>query len=311
MTTPEGSAKQDYFADGMTDALISELSNIGSLRVISRPSIMRYKGSTKSVPEIASELKVDAVLEGTVLESGGRVRITARLIRASSDTSIWSNSYERDLRDVLDLQREVASAVAREVRVAITPSEAARLAKNSPINPEAYVAYLKGRELWNKRTREDMTRAIEQFQIAIAKDPSYAPAYVGLADAYMTASGNAYLSAERAFPVAAAAAQTALDLDESSAEAHISMAHLSFFRYQFADTEKEFLRALALNPNYATAHHWYGVCLRESGRLDEGRAAIAVAKARAVNIRGAEPRSRSTGRQDGPVLKLEQNELGV
>jgi tetratricopeptide (TPR) repeat protein len=221
------------------------------------------------VPEIARELKVDAVLEAAVLESSGRVRITARLIRASSDTNIWSNSYERDMRDVLDLQREVASAVAHEVRVAITPREAARLAKNSPIDPDAYVAYLKGRFLWNKRTREDITRAIEQFQIAIAKDPTYAPAYVGLSDAYMTASGNAYLAPERAFPVATAAAQKALELDESAAEAHISMAHLNFFRYQFADAEKEFLRALALNPNYATAHHWYAIFLSAMGRHAE------------------------------------------
>ncbi|MBI3484404.1 MAG: protein kinase, partial [Acidobacteria bacterium] len=176
LTTPAGNPEQEYFADGMTDALIAELANISALRVISRTSIMRYKGSTKSVPEIARELKVDAVIEASVLESGGRVRITARLIRASSDTNIWNNSYERDLRDVLDLQREVASAVAREIRVAITPREAARLARSSPVNPEAYVAYIKGRFYLNKRTREDLTRAMELFQLAIAKDPTYAPA---------------------------------------------------------------------------------------------------------------------------------------
>ncbi len=269
LTTPAGNSEQEYFADGMTDALIAELANISALRVISRTSIMRYKNSAKSVPEIARELKVDAVLEASTLESGGRVRITARLIRASSDTNIWSNSYERDLRDVLDLQREVASAVAREIRVAVTPREAARLARSSPVNPEAYVAYIKGRFYWNKRTSEDLSRAIELFQVAIAKDPSYAPAYVGLSDAYVVAIGNAHLTAERAFPVAEAAAEKALELDESSAEAHVSLATLHFFHYQWPEAEQEFRRALALNPNYATAHHWYALFLSALGRHTE------------------------------------------
>jgi TolB-like protein/Tfp pilus assembly protein PilF len=269
LTTPAGNPEQEYFADGMTDALIAELANISALRVISRTSIMRYKGSTKSVQEIARELKVDAVLEASVLESGGRVRITARLIRASSGTNIWSNSYERDLRDVLDLQREVASAVAREIRVAITPREAARLARSSPVNPEAYVAYIKGRFYLNKRTREDLDRAMELFQLAIAKDPAYAPAYVGLSDAYLVAVGNTNLSTERAFPVAEAAAKKALELDESSAEAHVSLATARFLHYEWVEAEQEFRRALALNPNYATAHHWYALYLSALGRHTE------------------------------------------
>ncbi len=269
LTTPPGNPEQEYFADGMTDALIAELANISALRVISRTSIMRYKGSTKSVPEIARELKVDAVLEASALESGGRVRITARLIRASSDTNIWSNSYERDLRDILDLQREVASAVAHEIRVAITPREAARLARTSPVNPEAYVAYIKGRFYLNKRTREELTKAIELFQLAIAKDPTYAPAYVGLSDAYIVAGGGAYISPERAHPLAEAAAKKALELDESSAEAHVSLATVRFMHYEWAEAEQEFRRALALNPNYATAHHWYALHLAALGRNTE------------------------------------------
>jgi serine/threonine-protein kinase len=269
LTTPAGNPEQEYFADGMTDALIAELANISALRVISRTSIMRYKGSTKSVPEIARELKVDAVLEASALESGGRVRISARLIRATSESNIWNNSYERDLRDVLDLQREVASAVAREIRVAITPREAARLARSSPVNPEAYVAYIKGRFYLNKRTREDLSRGIEHFQLAIAKDPAYAPAYVGLSDAYIVAGGGAYISAERAHPLADAAAKKALELDDSSAEAHVSLATVRFMHYEWAAAEQEFRRALALNPNYATAHHWYALHLAALGRSAE------------------------------------------
>jgi len=269
LTTPAGNPEQEYFADGMTDALIAELANISALRVISRTSIMRYKGSTKSVPEIARELKVDAVLEASALESGGRVRITARLIRASSDTNIWNNSYERDLRDVLDLQREVASAVAREIRVALTPREAARLALSSPVNPAAYVAYIKGRYFLNKRTREDLTKAMDLFQLAIANDPSYAPAYVGLSDAYIVAGGGAYIAPERAHPLAEAAAKRALELDDSSAEAHVSLATVRFMHYEWAAAEQEFRRALALNPNYATAHHWYALHLAALGRSAE------------------------------------------
>jgi TolB-like protein/Tfp pilus assembly protein PilF len=269
LTTPAGNPEQEYFADGMTDALISELANISALRVISRTSIMRYKGTTKSVPEIARELKVDAVLEASALESGGRVRITARLIRASSEANIWNNSYERDLRDVLDLQREVAAAVAREIRVAITPREAARLARSSPVDPEAYVAYIKGRFYWNKRTREQLNKAIELFQFAIAKDPTYAPAYVGLSDAYLVAMSHAYLSPERALPLAEAAAKRALELDDSSAEAHTSLASVQFFHFDWAEAEKEFRRALALNPNYSTAHHWYALFLSALGRHTE------------------------------------------
>jgi serine/threonine-protein kinase len=269
LTTPAGNPEQEYFADGMTDALIAELANISALRVVSRTTIMRYKGSTKSVPEIARELKVDAVLEASALESGGRVRISARLIRATSESNIWNNSYERDLRDVLDLQREVAAAVAREIRVAITPREAARLARSSPVNPAAYVAYIKGRFFLNKRTREDLSRAIEHFQLAIAKDPSYAPAYVGLSDAYIVAGGGAYISPERARPLAEAAAKRALELDESSAEAHVSLATVRFMNYEWAEAEQEFRRALALNPNYATAHHWYALYLAALGRNAE------------------------------------------
>ncbi len=269
LTTPPGNPEQEYFADGMTDALIAELANISALRVISRTSIMRYKGTSKSVPEIARELKVDAVLEASVLESSGRVRINARLIRASSDSNIWSNSYERDLRDVLDLQREVATAVAREIRVAVTPREAARLARSSPVDPDAYVAYIKGRYAWNKRTREDVGRSVELFQLAIAKDPAYAPAYVGLSDAYLVLMSNIYLSPERSFPLAEAAAKKALELDDSSAEAHTSLASVLFFHYDWAEAEKEFRRALALNPNYATAHHWYATFLAALGRDTE------------------------------------------
>jgi serine/threonine-protein kinase len=269
LTTPPGNSEQEYFADGMTDALIAELANISALRVISRTSVMRYKGTTKSMPEIARDLKVDAVLEASVLESSGRVRITARLIRASSDTTIWSNTYERDLRDVLDLQREVASAVAHEIRVALTPSETARLTRVTPVNPDSYVAYMRGKYYLDKRDRSDMSRAIEYFQTAIVLDPNYAAPYVGLADSYQVSWADAYLSPDRAYPLAEAAATRALQLDDTSAEAHTSLAAIHDSYYQFAEAEKEYRRALELNSNYATAHHWYALFLSAMGRHAE------------------------------------------
>jgi serine/threonine-protein kinase len=267
--TPPGQPEQEYFADGMHDALISELTNISAMRVIPRTSMMRYKESRKSITEIARELKVDSVLEATVLLSGERVRINAQLFRGANEARLWGESYERNLSDVLSLQREVASAVAREVRVALTPREAARLARAPSVNPDCYVAYVRGKFYLGKRGRDDVAKGIELFQLAITKDPSYAAPYVGLADGYLVLWGGAYLAPDRAYPLAEAAAKKALELDEASAEAHTSLASVRDSYYQFEEADQEYRRAIELNPNYATAHHWYALYLSAMGRHAE------------------------------------------
>src|SRR5262245_4803951 len=218
-----GDPAQEYFADGITDALITGLSRIGSLRVISRTSVMRYKRSAKPLPEIARDLNVDAVIEGAVIRSGSRVRVTAQLIEAQSDHHLWADEYDYELRDVLTLQSDAAKAIANEIRVKLTPIEQQRLAVRHPVNPEALDEYLKGRSFWGQRTEQGLRRAIEHFQSAIEKDPSYAMAYSGLADSYSMLGVYTYVSPTEAFPRAKVAALKALELDDDLAEAHVSM----------------------------------------------------------------------------------------
>ena len=265
--------EQDYFADGMTDALIAELGQIGSLRVISRTSVMQYKGVKRPLPQIARELNVDALVEGSVLRSGDRVRITAQLIGAVPERHLWARNYERDLRDVLSLQSEVARAIADEVKANVGPDVQARLARARPVNPEAYRHYLIGRFLWNKRTEEGFKQAINDFQRAIEIDPAYPPAYAGLADAYNLLGDWGYLPPRDAYPKGKAAARKALQIDEASAEAHTSLAYAYFeYDWDWAACEKEFKRAIELNPNYATAHHWYSEYLSAMRRHAEALA---------------------------------------
>ena len=192
--------EQDYFADGMTDALIDQLSKISALRVISRTSVMLYKATNKRLPEIARELNVDAVVEGTVLRSGDRVRITAQLIHAATDKHLWGQGYERDLRDALVLQADVARAIAEEIRVKVPRREQARLASVHASNPQAYLAYMKGRFYWNKRTEEGVRKGIAYFEEAIQKDPGYALAYDGLADSWLPQAWYGYLAPDEVFP---------------------------------------------------------------------------------------------------------------
>ena len=265
-----GDATQDYFADGMTEELTTNLAKIRALRVISRTSVMRYKGTKKSVPEIARELNVDGVIEGSVQRSGDRVRITAQLIHASTDTHLWAESYERDLRDVLALQDEVANAIAADVKIKLTQQERASLTSTRPINPEAYEAYLKGRYYWSKRTGEGEQKGLEYFQQAVSLDPVYALAYAGVADSYIVLGAHRHLPVKEAFPKARDAAMRALNLDETLAEAHTSLGTIkTFYDWDWQGSEREFRRALDLNPNYATAHHWYSHYLAAVGRLDE------------------------------------------
>jgi TolB-like protein len=272
-----GDKEQEYFADGMTDALIAELGQIGSLRVISRTSVMRFKGARPQggLEEIARQLKVDALIEGSVLRSGDRVRVTAQLIGAVPERHLWARSYERDLRDVLTLQSEVARAIANEIKANLTPAVQARLARTHAVNPEAYEAYLRGRYFWNKRTGEGTKKGIEFFGHALEKDPAYALAYTGLADCYYLLADYSFLSPREAFPRGKAAATKALELDETSAEAHTSLAVIkSEYEWDWLGAEREFKRAIELNPNYATAHHWYSDYLGEMGRHEEAIAEI-------------------------------------
>jgi eukaryotic-like serine/threonine-protein kinase len=268
-----GDPEQEYFADGLTEALISDLAKIRALKVISRTSAMRYKGTKESLPDIARALGVDAVVEGSVLRSGERVRITAQLIDAASDRHLWSESYERDVRDVLALQREVARAIAREVQVALTPEEQAGLGKTRPVDAEAYQLHLKGRYMWNKRSREGFDKALQLFQEAIDKDPAYAPAYSGLADTYgvLASVGYDVLPEHEAMPKARAAALRALDIDPNLAEAHASLAWVKHrYDWDWPAAEREFKLATSLNPGYATAHQWHSELLSTLGRHDEG-----------------------------------------
>jgi TolB-like protein/DNA-binding winged helix-turn-helix (wHTH) protein/Flp pilus assembly protein TadD len=267
-----GDASQGYFADGMTDELITDLSQISALRVISRTSVMLYKGARKPLPQIARELNVDAVVEGTVLRSGDKVRITAQLIDASTDEHLWSQSYEGELRDTLALQNRVAGAIADQIRINLTPQEQAALKNVKVVNPEAYESYLKGRYFWNKRTAEGLKVALAYFNQAIDEDPNYAQAYSGLADTYALLGDWQYavMTPKEAFPKAKAAAIKALALDGTLGEAHNSLAFiLDGFDWDLDSGGKEFQRAIELNPGYATAHHWYAWHLSLLGRYDE------------------------------------------
>jgi len=262
--------EQDYFAEGMTEALITSLAKIGALRVTSRTSAMRYKKTDKSLPQIARELNVDAVVEGTVQRSGDRVRISAQLVHALTDTHLWAESYDRDLRDILALQSDVAQAVARQVQVKLTPQEQAHFTRVHPVDPEAYEAYLRGRYEWNKRTEEGLRAAPQYFQKAISKDSTYAAAYAGLADCLSVLGAWGFLSADQSFCKAKSLALQALEIDSSLAEAHAALALASMYHHDFAAAEKGFERSIELNPRYATSHQWYGWFLGMMGRYEEG-----------------------------------------
>ena len=267
-----GDAAQNYFADGMTDELITDLAQISALRVISRTSVMAYKGARKPLPQIARELNVDAVVEGSVLRSGDQVRITAQLIEAATDKHLWSRSYEGELRDTLALQSRVASAIADQIRINLTPQEQAALKNVKVVNPQAYESYLKGRFFWNKRTADGLKVALAYFNQAIEEDPRYAPAYSGLADTYALLGDWQYavMTPKEAYPKAKAAAIKALELDSALGEAHNSLAFvLDGFDWDFDAAGKEFRRGIELNPGYATAHHWYAWHLSLLGRYDE------------------------------------------
>ncbi|HXJ70531.1 MAG TPA: protein kinase, partial [Verrucomicrobiae bacterium] len=265
-----GDPAQEFFVDGMTDALIADLAQIAALRVISRTSAMRFKGSDKPLPEIARDLHVDGIVEGSALLAGGRVRITVTLIEAATDRSLWAKSYERELTDILTLQSEVARAIAEEVRVQVTPEERTRLEPKGPVNPAAHVAYLQGRYLWNRWNTESFRHSLERYREAIEADPGYALAWAGLADSYATLGNTNAMAPAEAYVKAREAAERGLALDPSLAELHASLAYVHRFHdWDWARAERGFLRALELNPGYATGRRWYAQFLSGLGRHGE------------------------------------------
>jgi len=271
-----GDASQDYFSDGMTDELITQLGQISELRVISRTSVMTYKRVRKPLPQIARELNVEAVVEGTVLRAGNRVRITAQLILAPADKHLWAQSYEGELRDTLALQHKVALAIAEQIRIKLSTLDRPEMKRTKDVNPEAYEAYLRGRYFWNKRTGDGLKKAVDYFNQAIEKDPTYAQAYAGLSDSYALMGDWEYslLAPAEAFPKAKASAIRALALDDSLGEAHASLAFvLDLFDWDWESAEREYRRAVDLNPSYATAHQWYAwhliILARNSESLSE------------------------------------------
>jgi len=242
--------EQEYFADGMTEALIANLAKLGALRIISRTSAMRYKGSNNSLPEIAEELNVDAVLEGSVLRVGQRVRITTQLIQAVTDTHLWADSYERDVQDILLLQSDVAQAVAKEIQAVVTPDEKKRLASSHTVNPEAYEAYLKGRFHYWKISPDDFDKALEYYNLALEKDPHYALAYTGISDVWGARGCWGFVLPQEAFSIGKPAALKAVELDDGLAEGHEMLARYKlFYEWDWAAAEGESQRAIALNPN--------------------------------------------------------------
>jgi serine/threonine protein kinase/tetratricopeptide (TPR) repeat protein len=258
---------QQYLVDGMTEELTSEISQLHSLRVISRTSTMQYRDTQKKAPQIAKELHADGLIEGSILRVNDRVRITAQLIHGPSDTHVWSKSYERDLRNVIALQHEIASDIAREVRISLGPQEQAHLARAREVIPEVHEAYLRGRFHLQNGSQASIYRALDYFQQAIQKDVEYAPAYAGVADAY-TAMRSVYAAPSEVMPKAKAAALKAVALDETLPEAHVSLGGvLMFYDYDWPNAEREFQRALDIKPSYAEAHDYYAMFLVANRRF--------------------------------------------
>jgi TolB-like protein/DNA-binding winged helix-turn-helix (wHTH) protein/Tfp pilus assembly protein PilF len=270
-----GDPSQEYFADGITDALITQLAKLHGLRVISRTSIMQYKSLRKPLPDIARDLSVDAVVEGSVSRAGNRVRVTAQLVDAHADRHLWAEEYDRDLRDVLSLQSELARDIAEQVRANLSSEEQSLMARVGTVEPAAYESYLRGRSFWNQRTPGGLKQSIIHFQHAIELDPRYAEAYSGLADAYTALGYTSYWVPKDSFPKARELANKALQIDPGLAEARASLAYVKlYYDWDWRGGEEEFQSAIAVNPNYATAHHWYSVLLTARGRHEEALSEI-------------------------------------
>ena len=265
-----GDPAQEFFSDGMTDALIADLAQIAALRVISRTSAMRFKGTHPSLSQLARELGVDAVVEGSALRAGERVRITVQLVDVASDRSLWAKSYERGLSDILALQSEVAHAIADEIRIQVTPEERERLRSKGAVNPAAHVAYLQGSFLWNRFTGESVKEAIRRFEEALAFDPNYAVAYAGLADSYIMLANHHILPPREGYSLGRKAAERGLSLDDSLAELHTSLGLIHrLFDWDWPAAERECLKTVELNPGYAFGRSRYALLLSGMGRHEE------------------------------------------
>jgi TolB-like protein/Flp pilus assembly protein TadD len=272
-----GRKTQEYFSDGLTEEMITQLGRLNpeSLGVIARTSAMQYKNTTKTIHQIGQELNVSHIVEGSVRRANNRVRIAAQLIQVSDQTHLWAESYERDLCHILQVQSDVARAIAAQIEIKLTPREQARLARADVVKPEAYEAYLKGRYLWNRRNLDALHRSVQHFQKAVKIDSEYAAAYAGLADSYLTLQDNGHMSPRKATALAKKAVQRALRIDETLAEAHNSLAHACFHQFDWSAAERAWKRAIELNPNYATAHLYYANYLLATGQIE---AALAEAR---------------------------------
>lgn len=261
---------QEYFCDGMAEEIINALTHIESLRVVARTSSFAFKGKSEDIREIGRKLNVKALLEGSVRKVGNRLRVTAQLVNAADGYHLWSEKYDRDIEHIFAIQDEISLAIVDKLKVKLLKEEKARLVKRFTDNQEAYNLYLKGRWFWNKRTEEGLKKGAEYFEQAIERDPLYALAYAGTADCYVVLGHYGWVHPKEAYPRARAAAERALEIDDTLAEAHASMGWIrTFYDWDWAAAENEFRRALDLNPNYATGHEWYAVHLGNIGRFDE------------------------------------------
>ncbi len=269
----------EYFADGMTEELISRLSKMAGLRVIARTSVMKYKRTAKSIVEIGRELNVGTILEGSVRKSGNKIRITAQLVDAQTEEHLWSQDYDRQLEDVFAIQSEIAQRIARALRIRVLKAESLEIRKKATQNLDAYPLYLKGRYFLNLRTEEGLKKSIEYFEQALGKDPTYALAYTGLADCHALLALFEFRPPKDAFPKARSEAERALEIDDKLAEAHSSLGIVRFqYDWDWSLAEAEFKRAVELNPNYPTAHQFYADYLKAMGRFEEALAEMRFAQ---------------------------------
>ena len=266
-----------YFADGMTEELISTVSRIGELSVISRTSVMRYRDTIMPIGDIGRELSAGSLLEGSVRKAGNKVRITTQLIDAKNDKHLWAQSYDRDLTDIFAIQGDIAEQVAGALKVKLLSKEKEALEQEPTNSPESYSLYLKGRYLWNERTRESIKKAIRYFEEAIARDPRFAQALVGLADCYLVLMDQSLMDLKEGVPKVRSLLDKALEANSRLAEAHASLGNLHVDEWDWSMAEAEFKRAIELNPNYATAHQWYSIMLASTDRQEEGIAEVRMA----------------------------------
>jgi TolB-like protein/Flp pilus assembly protein TadD len=269
-----GNAELDYLSDGITETLIKSLSNLPNVNVKPRSSVFRYKGKDTDLRTIGRELNVQAILNGRVTQHGDELSLSLELVDVQKDKVIWTEQYQRKTSDLVSLQSEIARDISTKLKSKLSGAEETKVSKTATADPEAYQAYLKGRYYWNRRTAENIKKAIEQFKIATDRDPNYALAFVGLADCYVVSNEYAGVPTSETVPRARSYAERALSLDPQLAEPHATLGWASESLWQWAEAEKEFKRAIELNPNYPTAYHWYSIFLRNMGRYDESATII-------------------------------------